>query len=211
VSFYFAVMAPQVTVYFHQLPSVRIAGEQKKVGFKTTFAITGAPVAAIVPKVFEVSKAKQSSKALCGKAAKGLKKRQARSAKRKFKQAVKTVAVLLPKIVKNVKAKTVKTVKTCLAETVKIKDQQPVQIMVGSIPINIGIVESVMMTSAEEISTPTSPITKEVDSFTTSPNVSKTLEKSIQKGKVKAIVSDRNQTGLVTQLGENSVKLEVVD
>jgi len=77
-------MAPQVTVYFHQLPSVRIAGEQKKVGFKTTFAITGAPVAAIVPKVFEVSR-KQSSKALCGKAAKGLKKRQARSAKRKFK------------------------------------------------------------------------------------------------------------------------------
>ena len=32
------------------------------------------------------------------------------------------------------------------------------------------------------------------------------LEKSVQKGKVKAIVSDRNQTGLVTQLGENSVK-----
>ncbi|PON54543.1 hypothetical protein TorRG33x02_302480 [Trema orientale] len=90
-------MAPHVTVYFHKLPPVDAEQGQKKEHFRMTFSINGAPICGKAFKKMEITKTHRTSKALKGKAVKGLKKRQARSTKRRATKAAAAVTQLLPK------------------------------------------------------------------------------------------------------------------
>ncbi|XP_060968514.1 uncharacterized protein LOC133036062 [Cannabis sativa] len=143
----FEKMAPQVTVYFHKLPTTSSAQGGKKSHFLAAFSIDQAPISCRVPEPIKnvktstpakkagrgkgVKNITKNAQALRGTAAKGFKKRHARAVKRFAAKVAKT------------EGRPTKT-----GSPVMIQEWE--RILIGSIPIFLPTTVSVMVTSAEE-------------------------------------------------------------
>ncbi|PON60503.1 hypothetical protein TorRG33x02_284670 [Trema orientale] len=159
-------MAPHETVYFHKLTVVNTDQGQKKERFHMTFSINGAPICGKAFKQIEITKTYRTSEALKGKAAKGLKKRQARSNKRRATKAGAAVTQLLPKAKKVMRTIPSKVTEIAPTKIAKIEGQCLNQIMIGSIPIYLPTVETAMVTFIEEDNTTSVEGTEIVTSLT---------------------------------------------
>ena len=113
-------MAPQVTIYFHKLPTTA----QRTNGCRMTFTLGPPSIKLEVPNDEHVTNIQVSS------TSKTLKKRRARKGAKAKKSQTKDSNVNDPNTM--------------------VPRVLPIQIMIGSIPITLGTTESVMMTSTEE-------------------------------------------------------------
>ncbi|PON58969.1 hypothetical protein PanWU01x14_162840 [Parasponia andersonii] len=114
----------------------------------------------------EITKTHRTSKALRGKATKGLKKRQATYTKRKATKAVATITELLSKAKKVTRVIHNKVTKIAPIKIVKIEGQCLNQIMIRSIPTDLPIVETAMFTFIKEDNTTSVESTKTITSLT---------------------------------------------
>ncbi|CAB4319825.1 unnamed protein product [Prunus armeniaca] len=154
-------MAPQVTIFFHKIETTKNACT-KRVGFKKTFIVGESLFNCIVPKPIQRAKPQvtpkvvktQLKKTLSKNALRNARKRAARALRKKEakSQSIKAILSELSRTSSMVTASE-KTASTLAVLTPKrTSATRFVQIMIGSIPVNLYPTDSALMTSIDETS-----------------------------------------------------------
>ncbi|CAL9017106.1 unnamed protein product [Prunus brigantina] len=225
-------MAPQVTIFFHKIETTRNACT-KRVGFKKTFIVGESLIKCAVPKPIQRVKTlvtpkvvkTQLKKALSKNALRNARKRAARALRKKEarKESIEAVLAKLsgtsPMVTEGKNTSSTLAVPT----SKRTNATRFVQIMIGSIPVNLYPTDSVLMTSTNETSEegqkddsventevqgaepPSSPKTHAVES------TSQEVYPCLSKGKNKAIIMEKKVVNIPHPQRKHVQKVKTTD
>ncbi|CAL2227449.1 unnamed protein product [Prunus armeniaca] len=154
-------MAPQVTIFFHKIETTKNVCT-KRVGFKKTFIVGESLFNCIVPKPIQRAKPQVTPKVVKTQLKKTLSKNALRNARKRAARALRkkeaksqSIEAILSELsgTSSMVTASEKTASTLAVPTPKrTSATRFVQIMIGSIPVNLYPTDSALMTSIDETS-----------------------------------------------------------